>query len=113
MKVYLDRIKDLKETGGMTRDEMEQNAQETLEQWRQEHDLPSWNLTFATMQHTSGNGSGETVANPGRQEKGHTRYNTSEQIIMVGWREVGTLPQTDKAGRTNDLLECFRYSSTN
>lgn len=39
-EVYLDRIKELKETGGMTRDEMEQNAQETLEQWRQDHDLP-------------------------------------------------------------------------
>ena len=39
-EVYLGRIKELKEKGGMTRDEMEQNAQKTLEQWRQDHDLP-------------------------------------------------------------------------
>lgn len=40
MNVYLDRIKELKETGTMTRDEMEQNAHETLEQWRYDHGLP-------------------------------------------------------------------------
>lgn len=40
MEVYLARIKELKEKGGMTRDEIERQAQESVEQWRQNHDLP-------------------------------------------------------------------------
>lgn len=38
--VYLTRMNELKQTSTMTRDEMEQQAQETLGQWRKDHDLP-------------------------------------------------------------------------
>ncbi|MFZ3208515.1 MAG: hypothetical protein WA140_06745 [Geobacteraceae bacterium] len=39
-EIYLARLSELKQTGTMTRDEMEQDAQETLEEWRKDHDLP-------------------------------------------------------------------------
>ena len=39
-EVYLARITELKEKGGMARSEMERLAEETLSQWRQDHDLP-------------------------------------------------------------------------
>ena len=40
MTVYLTRMKELKEKGGMNRDQMERQAEEDLEQWRRNHDLP-------------------------------------------------------------------------
>lgn len=38
--VYFASLNELKETGGMSRDDMECQAQEHLEQWRVDHDLP-------------------------------------------------------------------------
>jgi hypothetical protein len=38
--VYFTRLSELKETGGMTRDDMERLAMEAVVQWRNEHDLP-------------------------------------------------------------------------
>ena len=39
-EIYLTRLNELKENGGMSRDDMERLAQEHLEQWRIDHDLP-------------------------------------------------------------------------
>ncbi|MDD2366079.1 MAG: hypothetical protein PHN84_07940 [Desulfuromonadaceae bacterium] len=39
-EVYLARLNELKETGGLSRDEMEGQAQGYLEQWRCDHDFP-------------------------------------------------------------------------
>lgn len=38
--IYLAKLNELKETGGMNRTEMERQAQEFVEQWRKDHDLP-------------------------------------------------------------------------
>ena len=39
-EIYLACLNELKQLGPMTRDEMERQAEETLEKWRQNHDLP-------------------------------------------------------------------------